>query len=75
MNTEQYTFLLEEIKRIQYRLEELENQKKDNYCETCEQLHERFSYKCYNCERKVCKWCCIKEHDKAYCPRKCCDKN
>jgi hypothetical protein len=38
-NIEQYTFLLEEIKRIQNRLEELENQKKDNYCETCEQLH------------------------------------
>ena len=73
---EQYTFLLEEIKRIQYRLEKLENEKKDNYCETCKQLFERLSYKCNHCERNVCRYCCIKEDDdKIYCPRKCCNKD
>jgi deoxyadenosine/deoxycytidine kinase len=71
---EQYTFLLEEIKRIQYRLEQLENQKKDNYCENCKRLYERFMYKCENCERNICNYCCIEDNKLLYCPRKCCNR-
>ena len=74
-NMEQYHVLLEEIKRIQYRLEQLENQKKDNYCENCKRLYDRLMYKCENCERNVCRYCCIQKEDKiVYCPRKCCNK-
>ena len=70
-------FLLEEITLIKYRLNQLENEKKNNYCETCKTIHERILSKCDNCERRVCKYCCcIKDRDdnKIYCPRKCCLK-
>ena len=65
-------FLLEEITRIKYRLEQLENKTKNNYCETCKTVHERLSHKCDNCERRVCKYCCFENDNKIYCPRKCC---
>ena len=73
-----YNFLYEEIKKLQYRLEQLENQKKSNYCKTCKSLYDRISYKCANCERNVCRYCCIQEDEYndnlVYCPRKCCNK-
>lgn len=79
---EQYNFLLEEIKKLQDRLEELqdrleelENEKKDNYCRNCESLSEKLMYKCENCERIICRFCCIvKDGDLVYCPRNCCNK-
>ena len=79
MEQQQYHFLYEEIKRLQYRLEKLENQKKDNYCENCKHLYDRFLYKCDNCERNVCNYCCIREKENkneniVFCPRKCCNK-
>jgi hypothetical protein len=74
MEQQQYTFLLEEIKRMQYRLEQLENKTKDNYCEICKRLYDRFSHKCTSCERNVCRYCCFEgENKQIYCPRKCCD--
>ena len=72
---EYHLFLLEEIKRLQYRLEQLENQTKDNYCEICKRLYERLSYSCFHCGKRVCKYCCIKKSDQVIlCPRKCCNK-
>lgn len=72
---EQYIFLLEEIKKIQDRLEELENEKKNNFCRNCERLSEKLMYKCENCERIICRFCYIvKDDNLVYCPRKCCNK-
>jgi hypothetical protein len=74
---ENYSFLYEEIKRIQYRLEQLEIQHKDNYCENCKYLSDKLMYNCNNCERNVCKYCCIRKDENTnlvFCPRKCCNK-
>lgn len=67
--------LYEEIKRLQYRLEQLENQTKDNYCESCKSLQDRLMYKCDNCERNVCRYCCFEgKNNVKICHRKCCNK-
>ena len=66
--------LYEEIKRLQYRLEKLENQTKDNYCQSCKNLQDRLMNKCDNCERNVCRYCCYKKEEVVICHRKCCNK-
>ena len=67
-------FLYEEIKRLQYRLEKLENQTKDNYCQSCKSLQDRLMNKCDNCERNVCRYCSYTKDEVIICHRKCCNK-
>ena len=67
------SYLENELKKIQYRLQQLENQKMNNYCKSCKSLNERISDNCYNCNNTVCKHCrIVKEGNKIYCPRNCC---
>jgi hypothetical protein len=63
-----------EIKIIKERLEELENQTKDNFCQSCKCLQDRLMYICDNCERNVCRYCCYKKDEVFICHRKCCNK-